>query len=367
MKRILFVATVASHIKAFHLPFINLLEEKGYEVEIACCTDTSLNGLNHVWAVPFSRSPYSKRNMAAFRTIKRLLQERCYDLIHVHTPVAAFLVRLAARTMNVPVLYTVHGFHFYEGAPLRNHLVYKTMERLAARWTAGLVVMNREDLEAARRFGFREGKSLFYVHGVGVDLNHYTPDNVDSEIHVGFEIYPGIPIVLCIGEFTPNKNQSLLVDAWKHVIAEIPNARLLFAGRGEREEFLKEKVFREGLSSSIHFLGYRADIPQLLWLANVVTLVSKREGLPRSIMEAMAARKPVVATDVRGNRDLVKDGVNGFLVPLGDPKSLANALIRLLVDRDLAQRMGMAGRQMIQEYSLDRVLQEMWDIYQRYL
>ena len=84
-------------------------------------------------------------------------------------------------------------------------------------------------------------------------------------------------------------------------------------------------------------------------------------------MEAMAARKPVVATDVRGNRDLVKDGVNGFLVPLGDPKSLANALIRLLVDRDLAQRMGMAGRQMIQEYSLDRVLQEMWDIYQRYL
>ncbi|HHV61375.1 MAG TPA: glycosyltransferase family 4 protein [Firmicutes bacterium] len=371
MKRILFVATVASHIKAFHLPFINLLEEKGYEVEVACYPDTPLNGLHYVWAVPFSRSPYSKGNMAAFKTIKKLLQERCYDLIHVHTPVAAFLVRLAARNMNVPVLYTVHGFHFYKGAPLKNHLIYGTMERLAARWTAGLIAINREDLEAARRLGFIEGRNLFFVRGVGVDLDYYGPDNTDNtrdnKIDIGFEICPGSPIVLCVGEFTPNKNQALLIDAWKYVIAEVPRAKLLFAGQGECEGQLKERVSGNGLSGSVHFLGYRTDIPKLLSLANVVTQVSKREGLPRSIMEAMAAGKPTVATSVRGNCDLVRDGVNGFLVPLGDPKSLAKALIRLLVDKDLAQRMGMAGREMIQEYSLDRILQEMWDIYQRYL
>lgn len=367
MKRILIVSTVASHIKAFHVPLVRLLEARGYQVDIACCPDTRVDVLGQVWTVPFSRSPYSIRNITAFWTISKLLRVRQYDLVHVHTPVAAFLVRFAARKMDVPVLYTVHGFHFYEGAPLKNHLVYKTMERLAARWTAGLIVMNGEDLEAARRFGFVEGENLFYVHGVGVDVDYYRPSNIDSQISIGFEISPGVPIVLCIGEFTPNKNQSLLIDAWKHVLAEIPNAKLLFAGQGECERRLKGRVAREGLSTSIQFLGYRTDIPQLLSLADVVTLVSKREGLPRSIMEAMAAGKPVVATNVRGNRDLVKDGTNGLLVSIGDARSLAQALVRILTDKELAQRMGTAGREIIQEYAQDRVLGEMWAIYRKYL
>lgn len=172
MKRILFVATVASHIKAFHLPFINLLKEKGYEVEVACHLDIPLNDLKYVWEIPFSRSPYSIDNIRAFKSLRRLIQERNYHLIHVHTPVAAFLVRLAARKMNIPVLYTAHGFHFWKGAPIINHLLYKTAEYIAAPWTAGLIVINREDFEAARTLGFREGENLFYVHGVGVDLDY---------------------------------------------------------------------------------------------------------------------------------------------------------------------------------------------------
>lgn len=366
MKRVLFVATVASHIKAFHLPFINLLRERGCEVEVACYPDVPLNGLSHIWEIPFSRSPYSRKNILAFKAIRRLFQERRYDLIHVHTPVAAFLVRLAARNMKVPVLYTAHGFHFYKGAPLKNHLIYRTMERLAARWTAGLIVMNKEDLKAGRGFGLREGKNLFYVRGVGVDLSYY--GNVGCKIaRPELNIPEESPVTLCVAEMIPRKNHLQLLAAWKMVIKEIPEAHLLLAGDGELRPLLESLTSKMGLSSSVHFLGYRSDVPKLLATSNVVVLSSKHEGLPRCIMEAMAAEKPVVATNVRGNRDLVKDGVNGFLVPLGDPESLAKALIRLLVDRDLAQRMGTAGRKMIHEYSLDSVLQEMWDIYQRYL
>lgn len=368
MKRILLVATVASHIKAFHLPFVRFLKRKGYQVEGASYPDTPLSGLDAFWAVPFSRSPYSMKNIAAFKAISRLLRVRKYDLIHVHTPVAGFLVRFAARTTDIPVLYTVHGFHFYEGAPLRNHLIYRTMERLSARWTAGLIVMNREDFEAGRRFGFVEGENLFYVHGVGVDLDYYQPGSTDSnKMSIGLEISQGVPIALCIAEFTPNKNQSLLIDAWKYVLAEIPNAKLLLVGRGECERLLRERVVREGLSTSIYFLGYRTDIPQLLSLADVVTLASKREGLPRSLMEAMAAGRPVVATNVRGNRDLVRDGINGLLVPTDNARSLSQALVRVLTDKESARRMGLAGHEMVQEYSLDRVLGEMWAIYRKYL
>lgn len=366
MKRVLFVATTASHIRAFHIPFINLLSEKGYKVEVACYPDVSVSDVQPIWGIPFSRSPYSRRNIHAFHKIKRLLWERSYDLIHVHTPVAAFLTRVAARNMNVPVLYTVHGFHFYKGAPLKNHLIYGTMERLAARWTAGLIVMNREDLEAGRRFGLREGKNLFYVHGVGVDLSYYGNPGC-KPAGAELNIPEGSHIALCVAEMIPRKNHLQLLAAWRIVTREVPNAHLLLAGNGELRSRLESLVSKTGLSGSVHFLGYRSDIPNLVAKSHVVVLTSRHEGLPRCVMEAMAAGKPVVATDVRGSRDLIRDGVNGLLVPLGDLESLAKALIRLLIDKDLAQRMGTAGHKMIQEYSLDKVLEEMWDIYQRYL
>lgn len=366
MKRVLFAATVASHIRAFHLPFISLLQKRECEVEVACYLDVPLDGLRYVWAIPFSRSPYSRTNISAFEAIRKLLRERRYDLIHVHTPVAGFLFRFAARNLNVPVLYTAHGFHFYKGAPLKNHLIYGAMERLAVRWTAGLIVMNREDLEAGRRFGLREGKNLFYVHGVGVDLSYYgNPGSKTAGAELN--IPGGSPIALCVAEMIPRKNHLQLLAAWRIVTREVPEAHLLLAGDGELRPRLESLASKMGLSGSVHFLGYRSDIPDLVANSNVVVLTSKHEGLPRCIMEAMAAGKPVVATDVRGSRELIRDGVNGLLVPLGDPESLAKALIRLLIDKDLGQRMGTAGHKMIQEYSLDKVLQEMWDIYQRYL
>ncbi len=221
MGRVLFVATVATHIRAFHLPFIKMLQEQGHQVEVACCLDVPLEsplpGVEMpVWEIPFARSPYSLKNVPAYYRIKKLLAERSYDLVHVNTPAAAFITRLACRNataqdaasrgingkttarytgtqeetahnsepvnmdiaarrgVKTPVLYMAHGFHFYWGAPPLYQLLYYNMERLASRWTAGLIVLNREDLLAARGFGLIEGESLFLVHGVGVDLDEYS-------------------------------------------------------------------------------------------------------------------------------------------------------------------------------------------------
>ena len=158
MGRVLFVATVATHIRAFHLPFIKMLQEQGYRVEVACRLDAPLASPlpaveMPVWEIPFARSPYNPGNVAAYLKIRRLLRERNYDLVHVNTPAAAFLTRLAGRDMKTPVLYMAHGFHFYEGAPPLYRFLYYNMERLASRWTAGLIVLNREDLLAAGRSG----------------------------------------------------------------------------------------------------------------------------------------------------------------------------------------------------------------------
>lgn len=363
--RILFTATVATHIKSFHLPFINMLCEQGHQVEVACNPDVTLQEKITIREIPFVRSPYNSININAYIALKRLFGEHRYDLIHVHTPVASFLTRFAARDINVPVLYTVHGFHFFNGAPLRNWLLYYTAERLAAKWTAGLIVMNKEDFKAGKKLGFIEGKNLYYMHGVGVDISKY--QQRDNNLREKLNLSSKAMIVVCVAEFIANKNHMQLLNAWKYVCDKEPESVLLLVGKGEVEIKIRKAVSNLGISQNVYFLGYRDDIPEILTASNIFALCSYREGLPRAIMEAMAAEKPVVATNVRGNRDLVEDGVNGYLVPLGEPRPLADAIIKLFRNPELAQRMGKAGRKKIEEYSLENVLNEMDNIYRKYL
>jgi glycosyltransferase involved in cell wall biosynthesis len=361
LSKILFVATVASHIKAFHLPYINMLQRQGHEVEVACSTDVSLNEFRNVWSIPFSRSPYSLNNIKAYLIMRKLLKNRGYDLIHTHTPVASFITRFAARNLGVPVLYTAHGFHFYKGAPLRYWILYYNAERLSAKWTAGLVVMNREDFEAGQKLGFIEGKNLYYVHGVGVDINKYQQRNYNVREKLGLSDKANV--VVCVAEFVPNKNHIQLIKAWKYVCDREPDSVLLLVGKGKILDKIRRAVLNLDITKNVYFLGYRNDVPQILSASNIFVLCSYREGLPRAVMEAMAVGKPVVATNVRGNCDLVEDGVNGYLVHLGNPYSLADAILKLVRNPELAQQFGKAGRKKIEDYSLQNVINEMDNIY----
>lgn len=371
--KVLFIASVYTHLAAFHIPFMKLLQEKGYEVYAAASSaeghkeDVEAEGVT-CWEVPFTRSPYGSANVLAYRQLRALLKEHCFDLIHVHTPVAAFLGRYLAKTTHQgPVLYTAHGFHFYKGAPRRNWLIYYNAERLAAPWTDGLIVMNGEDFDNARRLGFEAGKNLFYVHGVGVDLSKFsTPVAEEGSVRAALGINPDDVVITCVAELNDNKNQAFLIDAWREFIRLYGHGHLLLVGTGEMMDVLQQRVEQERIPR-VHFLGYRSDVPQILRETDIVTLVSKREGLPKSIMEAMAAGKPVVATNVRGNRDLVEHGKTGLLVELGDVDGLAAAIEKLVSNPEQRAAMGAAGREKIKEYSLEKVLAEMAAIYNRYL
>nr|WP_240610882.1 glycosyltransferase family 4 protein [Ammonifex thiophilus] len=373
--KVLFLATVYTHLAAFHLPFMQLLQDKGCEVHAAASPaegrkeEVEAIGVR-CWDIPFARSPYSPKNLKAFRELRRLLETHRFALIHVHTPVAAFLGRYLAKvTGQGSVLYTAHGFHFYQGAPLRNWLIYCTAERLAARWTDGLIVINREDFDIARRIlGFKSGKNLFYVPGVGVELDRFGPSGSPPEKGIRSELglAPEDIVVTCVAEMSRDKNHGLLLAAWKELASRHTNCHLILVGTGELLPRWKKRVEAEHIPR-VHFLGYRRDVPQILRESDVAVLTSRREGLPRSLMEAMAAGLPVVATDVRGSRDLVEHGRMGFLVKLGDVEGLADALERLIKDRELREALGRAGRKKITAFSLDRVLKEMEAIYARFL
>jgi len=371
--RVLFVATVYTHLAAFHIPFMRLLQSWGCEVHAAASpAEGRKDEVEEDGAIchdiPFARSLTSSQNWRAYRELRALLGRERYDLIHVHTPVAAWLTRLAAhRSRQGPVLYTAHGFHFFRGAPPTHWLLFYPAERIAARWTDALVVMNGEDLAQARTMGFVEGKNLFLVHGVGVDLAAYAPPHGAREaVRAELGLRPDDVAVTCVAEFTPTKNHAQLLAAWPAVAGEAPLAQLLLVGDGRTRAVMEGKARRRAIPN-VRFLGFRRDVPAVLAATDVFVLPSTREGLPRSVLEAMAAGLPVVATDVRGNRDLVEDGGNGLLVRVGDVQGLAEALLRLARDPELRRRMGAAGRDKVTDYSLDRVLDEMAAIYRRFL
>ncbi|WP_427365253.1 glycosyltransferase family 4 protein [Candidatus Caldatribacterium saccharofermentans] len=367
--RILFLATVDSHIFYFHLPFMKLLRSLGYEVEVAAGEAGFRERIERegfqVHPIPFSRRPLSFSNFLSFWRLFRLLRERCYVLVHTHTPVASFLGRIAAKIARVPlVLYTAHGFHFFRGASWKAWLFWYTAEKIASFFTDALIVLNEEDFEHGKRLGFIPGENLFLVPGVGVELERFR--NVNSSLREELGIGDDEVVVTCVAEFTPTKNHSFLLAAWREVAKRFEHAHLLFVGDGELLEKTRVWAERESLPR-VHFLGKREDVPAVLSASDIVVLVSKREGLPRALLEGMAAGKPLVATDVRGNRDLVEDGVNGFLVPLGDVGALVEALGRLIGSKGLRERMGEESRRKVEAYSLERVLQEMERIYRRFL
>ena len=368
-RRILFLATVDSHIFYFHLPFVKLLRSLGYEVEVAAGEAGFREKIERegfrVHPIPFSRRPLSFSNFLSFWRLLGLLRKRRYILVHTHTPVASFLGRIAAKIARVPlVLYTAHGFHFFRGASWKAWLFWYTAEKIASLFTDALIVLNEEDFEYGKRLGFTPGESLFLVPGVGVDLQRFR--NVDASLRRELGIKDDEVVVTCVAEFIPRKNHSFLLAAWREVTKRFGQAHLLLVGDGELWEETKRWVAQASLPR-IHFLGRREDVPAVLAASDIVVLVSKHEGLPRALLEGMAAGKPLVATDVRGNRDLVEDGVNGFLVPLGDVGALAFALGQLIESKELREKMGRESLRKVEAYSLERVLQEMEGIYRKFL
>lgn len=358
---------------------MELLQQKGCEVHAYAQPGEARLRLEEKGIVchdvPIQRSPLQVQNWAALGILTESFMKEGFQFIHVHTPVASILGRIAARRAGVPcTLYTAHGFHFFKGAPLLNWMLYYPLERLMARWTDVLITINSEDYERAKKFSVR--KKVTYVSGVGLDLQVYDSEEEHSEAPMEktdrrrqrFDLPKSDNdeppfVVLCVAELNANKNQKQLIEALGLLGDQAGNIHLAFAGTGPFDQILQELANRLGVSDRVHFLGYRKDIPELLRACDIAALVSYREGLPRAIMEAMAVGKPVVGTHIRGIRDLIEHESTGMLVPVDDITATANAFIQLRDDPALTKAMGDANKERIIRYGLPAVLREMDSIY----
>ena len=372
MKKVLFVATVVkTHIMEFHIPFLKMFKENGWETYVAARNDyenpddCKIPYCDHFFDVKFERNPLKIQNLRAYRELKNIIHSEEFDIIHCHTPVGGLLTRLAARNARnhkTKVFYTAHGFHFYKGAPLINWLVYYPVEKLLSKYTDVLITINKEDYNIAKDFN---SKDIYYVPGVGVDLEKFNLDYVDGdkkrkELGLKTDDF----VILSVGELIPRKNHEVVIRALSVLQKDNSSEHIeyVICGRGVYEENLRSLARELKVESKVHFLGYRNDIPEICKCSDLFVFMSHQEGLPVALMEAMACGLPVICSDIRGNTDLIENELSGIVIK-NDPKHIATAITKI---RDKIKiRQGLVSRALkkIELFSLKNVEMKMAEIY----
>lgn len=371
MKKVLFVATVVRlHLNLFHLPYLRWFHDRGWQVDVAANNDFEnpedcvIPCCDHHYVLPFERSPFKKGNLEAYRQLKALLDREHYDIIHCHTPMGGVIARLAAgsaRNKGTKVLYTAHGFHFYDGAPLINWLLYYPVERILSRRTDLLLTMNGEDHRRAQTF---HAKRTEMVNGVGIDLSRFAEATAEQKAEVRREL--GLKesdiFAFTVGNVIPRKNQSVLIRAAKEL--NDPRFHLFIAGDGPLEPELKALAKDLGIENQVHLLGFRRDVYRLSSAADLFLFSSRQEGLSVSVMEAMACGLPIVASAIRGNTDLIDPGKGGFLVEPDDAAGFADSIRRLLQQPGIRLDMKRYNLEKIRKYSIEAVTAQMARLYE---
>ena len=372
MKKVLFVATVVkTHIMEFHIPYLKMFKEMGWETAVAARNDYEnpadcvIPYCDIYYNIPFERNPLKPGNLKAYKELKHIIDEGEYDIIHCHTPVGAMLTRLAAkqaRKQGTKVFYTAHGFHFYKGAPVINWILYYPVEKWLSRYTDVLITINKEDYERAKTF--KAGK-VCYVPGVGIDLKKFNAGYVNKEqkrkeIGVSADDF----VLLSVGELIPRKNHEVVIRALSVLkqLDKLNHIEYVICARGSYEADLRKLAEGLDVADHVHFLGYRNDISEICNCADLFVFMSHQEGLPVALMEAMACGLPAVCSNIRGNTDLIEDGVTGLLAN-NTPEEVAQSISKMKSDTALRNRVASAALQKIKQFDLSSVEDEMSKIY----
>lgn len=367
MKKVLFVATVVkTHIMVFHLPYLELFKNNGFETHVCSRNDyenkddCNIPYCDKYYDLPFERSPFKLENLKAYKELKKLIDDNNYDIIHCHTPMGGVLARIAgrkSRKKGTKIIYTAHGFHFFKGAPVINWLLYYPIERWLARYTDVLITINKEDFSRAKNF---KAHRLLYIPGVGVSTKKFCQVNiVIKEKRKQIGIIEDSFVILSVGELNKNKNHEVIIKA----IAKLKNKNIQYVlcGLGPLNSYLMELAEKLGITEQVKFLGFRNDISEIYKAADLFAFPSYREGLSLSLMEAMVSGLPVVCSDIRGNTDLIENGKGGYLVKPDNIHGWVTAIERIINGDKLD--MSNINSQNIKDYDLASVIEKMKNIY----
>lgn len=365
-KKILFSANLDSFFMKFLIPQLKYFKENGYIVHVAARSQNiNIPFCDKQYDVCFSRSFNLKENIQSYKQMKKIIKENQYDLISCHTPFGGAITRLAAHAIKAKarIVYMAHGFHFFEGSSQKSWFIYYPMEKILSKYTSAILTINKEDYELSKK---KFNTKTYYVPGVGISKEKFDivmteeeKNNLKKSLGIENKKY----IMIFSGEINENKNQKLLIDTVKLLKEEIEDLVLLLPGtdsiNGKYQNYVKEN----NLEDYVKFLGYRKDIPQLLKISDISLSSSKREGLPINIIEAMYVGIPIVATACRGNRDLIQNGDNGYLVTSYEKEEFASKIKEIKENSELREKFINNAKKASEEYLLENVLDKIVRIY----
>ena len=363
---------VTNKVRTYALGFQNVivpLISLGHEVIWAADFSDFMEDRNIIpcrtFQIDIYSYPFHKTNIRAYRQLKQIINEEKVEAIQCSTPIGGLLARVAALRCGVKnVIYTAHGFLFFNGAPLINRTLYKLQEFLLARATDVLITINEEDYHAAKKIRLRKGKIPYMIHGAGIKIGgKISIDVKEKRKTLGFK--DSDVIVVSAGDLNPNKNNKVVIQAFSKITDR--NIHYVICGIGILEEKLKKIVKTLCLEENVHFLGYRTDMLEILACADMLVMPSFREGVPRAILEAMDIGLPCIGSKTRGIADLIVEGKGGYLCDPNDPDGFADAIKRLASEAELRKIFGTFNRERAKGYSDEVVRNELVNIYRREL
>lgn len=376
----LMIATVPSMIGCFNMDNIHILLELEYEVHVACnFRDISvwpkerveafikdLKGLNIVYHhINFSRNPKDiKQIIHAFRQVDSLIKYGQFQFVHCHTPIAALISRIVCHRYNVKVIYTVHGFHFFSGAPVKNWLLFYPIEKLTSRYTDILITINKEDYRRARKAFYT--KKTVYIPGVGIDTKKFVICWVDrekkrQELGVMFNDF----LLLSVDELSEQKNQKVIIDALIRMKSDgiIRNIVYLIVAKGDTQEELERLIKEFDIEDHVKLLGNRTDIDELCKTVDCFVYPSIYKEYSIALMEAMAAGLPLIFTNINGIKDQTKEAEFGCCI---DPTSLdtvVNAIVKMQGDKEFRRKCAFNNWKIAKTFEIQNVNDIIKNIY----
>ncbi len=405
MKKVLFVATVDSHIRHFHIPYLKYFHDKGYEVHVATSDDEGekFDFCDVKHKITMERSPFKVNNIKAIGQMVELIKSEEFDIIHCHTPMGGVVTRLAVRKLrcgslkkghnsaqNAPdgengvwspnkmqVIYTAHGFHFYKGAPFINWAIYYPIEKWLSKYTDKLITINSEDYEYSKKF---RAKKAYMIDGIGVDggkFNVQLPNDEKkklrkelSAISTNFRIYDDDIVVTYVAELIHRKHQDFLIKAVSDILKKEDNKdiyskiKVLIVGTGVLKEKYQKLIDDLGVSEHIVLTGYRTDVPRIFNVTDLCVSTSRQEGLGLNLIEGALCNVPMLASNVRGHNEILDDGNNGFLYEPDNYIDFEKKLCKLVKDNKLRIRMSKKAKQSVHRFLLSNSMKEMKKIYE---
>lgn len=374
----LFVTTVPITLEVFLAPFAKHFREQGWRIDALANGATTAPAIECVfdnrYDAAWTRNPFGPSNLIGTAgRVRELVEANGYDIVHVHTPIAAFVTRFALRALpqgsRPVVIYTAHGFHFHPDQDPMLAGIYRAIERTAARWTDFLVTINEADFDEARRFKTIDPARVRHIPGIGVDVERFAAGTVEpaaaQAIRHEFDIPESAFVILMIAEFGYVKRHLYLLNALEKVTNR--DVVVVFVGEGPLKERIRRAAVARRIGTRVRFAGYRRDIPALLAASNALILVSEREGLPRSILEAMSSGTPVIGTATRGITDAVGED-SGWIVPKYDGMALAKMIDRVAGDPEDVRAKGLAARdRACSRFALSSILTAYEELYREAL